>query len=574
MHAEHEPEVLRLDRQLNEVWRRDLQAQTEEYVPCQAAVSPDDQLMALSGRDSVRITDGAGTLLHTYIHPPWYNFCGTGCFFSPDSRYLWFATPGPAGDDDLLLVLETTGFTVVDQISTQNRYCAYAFHPTPLTDRVIIDTAAGQDGSMMYRARLRADRITLEELAQCQDQIMGNFSPEGDEFVTALVDEGDLRVYSFPEAAEIASVSGEVIGQPPGLAPAIEQDAFEYIVKYITPHLLIALTRFRRLLVIDRQKGQSVGELVPEGYRLQAHTERGEQTSDPARTGSYSGDIVDFYPSAAGQLLVWHGSGTLTVYDISSLESGTGDLAGDLNPQLVALLQRHGLPATLAGGWVQVTSHPEVFIDSRLQYNMQNGFFVSQLDVRLITGGLQINECFADVGKSLEEAKANNLENFSRTSCHPLMAGFFDYPAADIDIETWEIGSRTYQVFLGNYGVKSTGGALVDIPQDLISHLEGFIRQMDLADKYHWVRWFVSQQEGDLDTAEFLVDNQPLRAGEELIRTEPWLQKAGFYSVRHFVLLKRMGTTVAAGTAPSAATPVAAARPKRTFWEWLKGSRK
>jgi len=124
VHSEHEPEVLRLDRWLNVVWRRDLQAQTEEYVPCQVAVSPDDQLMALSGRDSVRITDGAGTLLHTYSHPPWYGFCGTRCFFSPDSRYLWFATPGPPGDDDLLLVLETTGFTVVDRVSTQNRTSA------------------------------------------------------------------------------------------------------------------------------------------------------------------------------------------------------------------------------------------------------------------------------------------------------------------------------------------------------------------------------------------------------------------------------------------------------------------
>jgi ABC-type uncharacterized transport system substrate-binding protein len=96
------------------------------------------------------------------------------------------------------------------------------------------------------------------------------------------------------------------------------------------------------------------------------------------------------------------------VYDLSSLESGRIDSAGDLNPQLLKLLQRHGIEAQMAGGGVQLLSHPHVFLDSRVQYRQQNGLFLSQLDVRLVAGGVQIVECFADVGQSLEKAKANN----------------------------------------------------------------------------------------------------------------------------------------------------------------------
>jgi hypothetical protein len=164
--------------------------------------------------------------------------------------------------------------------------------------------------------------------------------------------------------------------------------------------------------------------------------------------------------------MVVHQGGSLTVYDLSPLESGGIDSADDLNLQLVELLQRHGIEARMAGGGVQLLSHPHIFLDSRVQFRQQNGLFLSQLDVRLVAGGVQIVECFADVGQSLKKAKANNLENFFRNSFHPLIAGFFDYPAADIDIEMWEIGSQTYRVYLGNYGVKSTGGAVHDIPAD------------------------------------------------------------------------------------------------------------
>lgn len=88
------------DHQLNLVWRRDLQAQTERYVSCRIAMSPDGTMMAIAGKVSVPITVGAGTPLHTFVR----------------------------------------------------------------SDR---------------------GRISPEELPQCQDHITGNFSPAGDEFVTA-----------------------------------------------------------------------------------------------------------------------------------------------------------------------------------------------------------------------------------------------------------------------------------------------------------------------------------------------------------------------------------------------------
>jgi hypothetical protein len=42
VHYEHQPEVLRLDHQLNLVWRRDLQAQTERKADCNKRITVND----------------------------------------------------------------------------------------------------------------------------------------------------------------------------------------------------------------------------------------------------------------------------------------------------------------------------------------------------------------------------------------------------------------------------------------------------------------------------------------------------------------------------------------------------
>jgi hypothetical protein len=106
------PDVVRLDSRLNVLWRKDLQAQTQAYHYCRLATSPDGNMIALSGRDFIRVTDQKGNLIHQIEHLPWQSYSSTQCCFSADSRYFWFATPTANEGTDLLQVVDTQSFTV------------------------------------------------------------------------------------------------------------------------------------------------------------------------------------------------------------------------------------------------------------------------------------------------------------------------------------------------------------------------------------------------------------------------------------------------------------------------------
>ncbi len=82
---------------------------------------------------------------------------------------------------------------------------------------------------------------------------------------------------------------------------------------------------------------------------------------------------------------------------------------------------------------------------------------------------------------------------------------------------------------------------------------------------FHWVKWFVSAGDGALDTVEFLVDNRPLEAREELLRAVAWPEKDGFYSIRHFILLKRIENTPTRDGLTAAVPGIPAGKPERTF---------
>jgi hypothetical protein len=313
------PEVVRLDAKLNELWRKDLQAQNEEYVRCRLSVSPNNRLMALAARESVRITDGMGNPLYVFPHAPWYSFCGTEGYFSEDSRYLWFVTPTTQEEDDLLHVMDTATFRVLGRISINNRYCAYHFHQTPQTGKVLIEAAAGQDECILYVAQLIDGRIELEELTTCEDRVMSSFSASGKEFVTAPHGDGVIKVYSFPVVREIAALDQEQIFRAVDEDSDVEEDMLDYLVKYLTDDFIISNTRYGRLLLIDRRSMQLAGELAPEGYQLKGYDKNGKYTDDPARIISYEGDISDFFPTSLGEILIVHGGGFLAVYDNSEV---------------------------------------------------------------------------------------------------------------------------------------------------------------------------------------------------------------------------------------------------------------
>lgn len=314
------PEVVRLDAKLNVRWRKDLQARDEEYGYCPLAISPHNRLLVFSEKESIRITDGMGHPLYVFPHRPWDYFSGAEVYFSADSRYLWFVTPTTPGEDDLLHVMDTATFRVLDRISVKNSNCFYSFHRTPQAGSVLIEAAGGQDGCTLYTAQLVDGKIGLEELTACSyDRVMGDFSASGKEFVTAPYDDGVITVYAFPVVTALAALDQKQIFGALAVEEHLEPDTLDYLVKYLTDDFIISNTRYGRLLLIDRHTMQLAGELVPEGFQLRGYDKNGRYTDDPARITSYEGDIINFYPTSPAEILLVHEGGSLAVYDTSEV---------------------------------------------------------------------------------------------------------------------------------------------------------------------------------------------------------------------------------------------------------------
>lgn len=315
------PEVIRLNASLEEVWRKDLQAQTINYVTCEIAVSPDNKLIALSGETAIRITDHNGELLWQYDHAPWYHFMGSGCFFSADAKFMWFVSPGK---QDTLHRLRLSDFTIADSFPLEtSQECAYNFYATPDKNKILLETPAGQDAVTLYLIRFSDDAMTLEELTQCNDCIAGNFSPDGKTFITGPHYSEAIQLFSFPGMEKTGELSQEALFDIGGLyKDAEDPDTVNYTVLFINNDTFLVFTRFGRLLLADRHTLTCFGELLPEGCDIRAYDFNGSPATDPSTIVDYGGDITMVRVNTQGQLLIMHSSGEIRVYELPEIKKG------------------------------------------------------------------------------------------------------------------------------------------------------------------------------------------------------------------------------------------------------------
>ncbi len=310
-----QPHVVKLDAELQEVWRKDLQAHTIDYVPCVMTASKDGSKFALSGYTDVRIFDANGNLLRAFAHEPWGHFQGSSCHFSADGRFVWLISPD---ENDVLYVIRLDDFSVAaTYVMEDDGAYNYTFHDTPDDNQLLIAAAAGQDDALLYLAALHGDQIIITELSQCRDRIFGSFSPDGQEFVTAPHYGEGMELFSFPELNRIAQLEQAELFEGRDEYPSEEdEDSLDYTVLHASNDTLLAFTRFGRLLLIDRQTLSCTGELTPEGCTIQAYDLHGRPTTDPAAVIDYAGEIITVRCNGQRQLLITHNTGELRLYNL------------------------------------------------------------------------------------------------------------------------------------------------------------------------------------------------------------------------------------------------------------------
>lgn len=313
---EGSPMLSKLDEQLEVLWTKDFGLRSKNYVYADVSAHPNGTLYGITESDNFRLMTPSGGTLFSYEHDDWPPFMGANCFFA--GRWVLFIIPTPTGDKLLQLDLETLGIAARYDLEGDQEY-RYTFTATPDPGIIFIDAAAGQDDAHLFIITIQKDgRLDIAEATQCLDRIVGNFSPDGQSFVMAPHYDEGIEIYSFPAIARIAGLPQETLFAGRNEYPCEDEDTIDYTVLFLNDQLLISLTRFGRLLLIDRATMACTGELLLEGNEIIAYDQGGKPVTGDADILDYSGEVGDVIVVPAGLLAV-HSSGSLRLYGMEGI---------------------------------------------------------------------------------------------------------------------------------------------------------------------------------------------------------------------------------------------------------------
>jgi hypothetical protein len=224
--------------------------------------------------------------------------------------------PGDKNETDELQVMDAATFEVITSYPLlESQQYAYTFHTTPDNDIILLEAAAGQEKSILMQLQLNNGVISMTELTQCDDVIMGNFAPSGKAFVMAPHYDGPLEIYSFPEIEQVAEQGQEAIFDGSKDFPAAEPDNINYSVFFVDDNNILIVSQFGRLLLLDRKDLRCKAEVMPEGIEFTAYSLDGNPTTNPDYIFDYSSNIINVM-IVHDQLLVTTGEGQLRSYGL------------------------------------------------------------------------------------------------------------------------------------------------------------------------------------------------------------------------------------------------------------------
>jgi len=177
--------------------------------------------------------------------------------------------------------------------------------------------------------------------------------------------------------------------------------------------------------------------------------------------------------------------------------------------------------------------------------NQLTNSYSLQLDIEVALGTSDVMiESFGGFGDNRDEAVADAVANFAANSLHPLLAAFYGQVDDQVTVEMWEIEAVMWRVIIGGYGIRTSEGIKVDVPEQAFQAIEGLIKGLTLEGTIHWVRTYYSQlNPKDVTlkevTCEVLLDNEIWEEAQEQLAGLDWPQLEGFYSVRNFLILQR-----------------------------------
>ena len=204
-----------------------------------------------------------------------------------------------------------------------------------------------------------------------------------------------------------------------------------------------------------------------------------------------------------------------------------------LQAYLLHLFERHDLALDAdEEGWLLTDGD---FPAIRAEWHEGHAGELGRLDVDVVLGeDRRIEESFAGMGGG-EAGVRHALSTFEQSVFHPLLAACW-YVTDDrkMRITTWDIGARSWDVFIGPFSLRGATG--VEMPADALASIETALKRGSLSAELHWLRLVHSHARDGNSRCEALLDNELWTAGTLALNAVAWPQ-AGDYSARCFVLL-------------------------------------
>lgn len=207
-----------------------------------------------------------------------------------------------------------------------------------------------------------------------------------------------------------------------------------------------------------------------------------------------------------------------------------------LQKYLLRLFERHDVELEPdEDGWL-VTD--DDFPAIRAEWHEGSGGEPGRLDVDVVLSEeRRIEESFAGVGGA-DAGCRDALDTFERNAFHPLLAACW-YVTDDrkMQITAWEIGVRTWDVFISPFMLRGIQQDAITMPAKVITAIEAAIQRESLTPELHWMRLVHRHGSDDDMRCEALLDNEPWTAGTLALNSVAWPSAGAEYSARCFVML-------------------------------------
>jgi hypothetical protein len=217
--------------------------------------------------------------------------------------------------------------------------------------------------------------------------------------------------------------------------------------------------------------------------------------------------------------------GALTLQDIPVNDD-------TLQRYLIRLFERHDVELEPDEDWLMTDGD---FPAIRAIWHEGAAGEPGRLDVDIvISEERHIEESFAGIGGG-EAGCRDALGVFERSAFHVLLAAcWYVTDERRMQLESWEMGVRTWDAFIGP--LVSTREVMVE-PDGLVSELRAALQGESLTPELHWVRLFYRRGDDGQASSEALLDNAPWPAGDKLLTSLTWPAAESAYNARSFIAL-------------------------------------